>query len=116
MWHLKLHTLLDVRQYNAEQSGTTPPPPPPPSGGSAALDASQSTVGPFGCQGTLLTQIQLAISQNTQIPFFRTALPPLVSQSSSQVQNSVLALVKLWEIVIAWLSNLSRSLYSLYTW
>jgi len=32
------------------------------------------------------------------------------------VQYAVLAVVILWEIVIAGLSNLSRSLYSLYTW
>ena len=35
--------------------------------GSAGPGASQGTVGPLGCQGTLLAHIKLAVSQNPQI-------------------------------------------------
>ena len=32
----------------------------------------------FGCQGTLLAHIQLAVSQSPQIPFCKAALQPLI--------------------------------------
>lgn len=49
--------------------------------GSAEPDASQGMVGPFGCHGTMLTNIQLPINQNLQIPFCGAALRPLTPQS-----------------------------------
>ncbi|KAK4810542.1 hypothetical protein QYF61_004505, partial [Mycteria americana] len=39
------------------------------------------TVGPFGCQGTLLTHIELTINQTPQILFCRAILQPLVPPS-----------------------------------
>lgn len=50
-------------------------------GSSAGPDASQGTLGPSGCQGSLLAHVQLAFSQKPQIPFCRTALQPLVLRS-----------------------------------
>jgi len=49
--------------------------------GSAGPDAPQGTLGPSGCQGSLLAHVQLAFSQKPQIPFCRTALQPLVLRS-----------------------------------
>lgn len=40
--------------------------------------ASQDTFDPFGCQGALLAQIELAIKQNPKMPFHQTALQPLL--------------------------------------
>jgi len=66
------------------------------------LDAPQDTVGPSGCQDTLLTCAQLAINPSPQIAFRGTALQPLIPQFARitgitllQVQNPALALVKL---------------------
>lgn len=66
-------------------------------------DMLEDTVGPFGCQGTLLTHIQPAVNQNPQIPFHGTSLHPLIPQSvhlsrvaPSQVQYPTLT--KLHEI------------------
>lgn len=61
---------------------------------------SQSMAGLPGYLSTLLTRVQLAVDQETQIPFSRAALRHLISQSvyrvaSSQVQYPALALVKL---------------------
>ncbi|KAK4806787.1 hypothetical protein QYF61_005583 [Mycteria americana] len=88
----------------------------------AVLDAPQDTVGPFGCQGTLLTHIQLAINLDPQISFRGAALQPLVLQfvciiriTSSQAIPSqcriwhLLLLNFIW-LVITQLSSLSRSL------
>ena len=41
--------------------------------GGARPDAPQSVVGHFGSQGTLPSQTQLAVNQNTQIPFCKAA-------------------------------------------
>ena len=67
----------------------------------AVLDASQDTAGPSGCQGTLLTHIQLAINTNPQMSFQEAVVQPLIPQSvhitriaPSQVENLALALVK----------------------
>ena len=73
---------------SAEQNSTGP-------------DAPHGTVGPFGCQGTLMTPVQIAINQNTQIPFQGAALQSLlhkfvhtarVALSQGGVQNTALAL------------------------
>jgi len=73
--------------------------PGPPSYG--VLDAPQDTVGSSGCQGTLLTHIQLAIDPTPHISFCGAVLQPLISQfvcitsiTLSQVQNMALALVQ----------------------
>lgn len=67
----------------------------------AGPDAPQGTVGPFGCQGTLLTPVQIAINQNTQIPFQGAALQSLlhkfvriarVALTQGGVQNPALLL------------------------
>ena len=62
-------------------------------------------VGPIGCQGTRLTQIQLDIIQNLLISFCGTALKSLIPKyphisqvSPFQVQNQALALVQLHAI------------------
>lgn len=59
-------------------------------------------VGPLGCQGTLLTQIKLAVSQSPWVPLCRAALQPLIPLSVhrarvalSQVLNPEFALVEL---------------------
>lgn len=64
--------------------------------------APQDTVDPFGCQGMLLTHIQVDINQNSKITFRGAALQPPIPQpigtatgAPSQVQRSALALVKL---------------------
>jgi len=44
--------------------------------------APRGTVGPSGCQDTLLAQIKVAISQNPQSPLCKAALQPLVTQSA----------------------------------
>lgn len=55
----------------------------------------------FGCQGTLLTHLQLPIKPNSQMSFCRAALQPLIPQfvhitrtTSFQIQNPPFALVK----------------------
>ena len=67
----------------------------------AVLRAPQDTVGPLGCQGTLLTPLQLAIHPNPQISFRGAALQPLVPQfvritriTLSQLENPALDLDK----------------------
>ena len=62
-------------------------------------------VDPMSCQGTLLTHIQLAVNQNSQIPFCGIALQFLIPQSvhttraaPSYVQNSAHGLVELYGI------------------
>lgn len=63
--------------------------------------AMLNMTGPLGYQGILLTQIQLTVSHNMQIPLGRTALqPPFPSLcrfivSLSQVMNPALAFVEL---------------------
>ena len=66
------------------------------------LDAHQNTVGPSGCQGTLLSHIQLVVNLKPQIPFCRVDIGLLVPQSlciarvaSSQVWNLAIVLVEL---------------------
>lgn len=46
----------------------------------AMLDALQDTVVSFGCQGTLLTRIKLAVNPKSQISFHRAAFqaPPIL--------------------------------------
>lgn len=39
--------------------------------------AAQDMVGHLGCQGTLQADTQLAVDQNTQIPFYGATLQPL---------------------------------------
>ncbi|XP_050565909.1 uncharacterized protein LOC126913259 [Cygnus atratus] len=99
LWCPELHTVLEVRpqQRRVEQDHHFPRPT-----NNAVLDASQDTVGPPGCQGTLLAHIQLAVNHNPQIPLCRAALQRLVAQSvciarvaPSQVQDPALAFVKL---------------------
>jgi len=51
-----------MRVYSAEQKGQSLLSP----GGSSGLDALQGRLGPFGCQGTLLTQFQLASTRTLQ--------------------------------------------------
>jgi len=73
----KLHTVLEVglHQCSAERDHHLP--------SYAVLDALQDTVGPFGCQGTLLTCTQLAINSTApksqgvhfQIPIGARILP-----------------------------------------
>lgn len=56
--------------------------------GSARPDAPQGVVGCFGSQDTLLSQTQLAVNQNTQIPFCKAAFQSTYSQVVlSQVQS-----------------------------
>lgn len=75
---IKLHAVLEVRPHSTEQRGKPLHWP----GGSAGPAAPQGTVGPLGFQKTLLAHIQLAVSQNLQIPFCGAALQPLVPQST----------------------------------
>ncbi|KAK4806181.1 hypothetical protein QYF61_001104 [Mycteria americana] len=112
--HPKLHTVLEVglHQCSVEWDNHLPRP-----ASYAVLDAPQDTVGPFGCQGTRLTHIQLAINPNPQVSFRGAALQPLVPQfvcipriTPSQVQNLALALVKFHTVGDCQLSSLSRSL------
>ena len=79
LWCPKQHTVLKVRpqQRRADQDNPFPRP-----AGSAVPDAPQDMVGPPGCQGTLLTHIQLAVDQNPQIPFLSAAFQPLTRQSN----------------------------------
>ena len=67
----------------------------PSSGGSAGSDAPHGTVGPLALQSTLLAQIQLAISQNSQISFYGAVLHLSVHIARAVlVQNLALALIK----------------------
>lgn len=85
----------------------------------------QDTPGPPGYQDTLMAQAQLAIDRDPQVPFHSAALQLLISQSRhttrvawSYVHNLALAHVELQVelfLVIAHLSNLSRSLQDLST-
>lgn len=66
------------------------------------LEAPQDRVGLPGCLGPLLTHVQLAVNQDSQIPFNGIARQLQISQSAyivrvgpSQVQNLVLAVAKL---------------------
>lgn len=68
----------------------------------AVFEAPQNTVGPPGCQGTVLIH---SINQNPQVSFCRDAPQPLIPQSVyisritlSQVQNLVLVLVKVHSV------------------
>lgn len=65
------------------------------------FDAPQDMFCPFGCQGSLLTPIELTVNQHPQIPFYRAVLQLLLSQfilvpgiSPFQVQNLALGLLK----------------------
>ena len=67
----------------------------------AVLDAPQDTDDHFGCQGALLTHIQLAINPNPHISFRRAALKALIPQFVHitriipfQLQNLALACIK----------------------
>lgn len=66
----------------------------------AVLDAPQDTSVSYGCQGTLLTHIQLATYLNNQMSFFGASLQSLIHQlqitriTLSQVEDLALALVK----------------------
>jgi len=99
LWCPELHTVLEVRphQRRVERDNHFPRPT-----SDAVLDASQDTVGPPGCQGTLLAHIQLAVNHNPQIPLCGAAFQRLITQSvriarvaPSQVQDPAFALVKL---------------------
>lgn len=70
----KLNKTLEVRPHRTEQSRTVPSV----TWSSTGHAASQDTFGPFGCQGKLLAQTELAINQNPKMPFHRTALQPLL--------------------------------------
>jgi len=59
----------EATQHRPRQDNPTPH-----LAGSAGSEAPQDTVGPTGCQGTMLTQIQLSISQNTRILFHEATL------------------------------------------
>lgn len=64
---------MSLHQHRLEQNNRPPLP-----DRNAVLDVPQDTVGPFGCQGTLLTHIHLLFNQN---PFHRAAFQPLTPQS-----------------------------------
>lgn len=93
------HTVHSVQgeaaQCRAEQDKASPPP-----AGSAGPDELQGIVGLLSCQRALLTHVQLALKQNTQIPFCWaiTASRPqsvcLARLTQSQVQNLAIALAK----------------------
>ena len=70
----KLHTVMEVRphQCSVEWDDHLPRLP-----SYAVLDAPQDMSGPFGCQGILLTHVQLATSPKPQISFCRAALQRL---------------------------------------
>ena len=70
--------------------------------GSAGLDAPHGTVGPLGCQGTLLAQIQLSISQSPLITFRGATLQPFVPQSVHR-SRVVLSQVQLLLLNFIWL-------------
>jgi len=71
----------------------------PSPGDSAGPDAAPGTVGPSGCRGTLLSQMQLAANQNHQIPSHRPAVQPVpqpvrrARAAPSHMQNLALALL-----------------------
>ena len=58
---------------------------------------------PFGCQSTLLAQIQLAISQNPQIHFNRVLLLPLIPQ-----------FVGISRVALSWVLNFAPAHVKLY--
>ena len=95
----------EAAQHSTAQRGQPLLPP----GGSAGPEAPQCLVGP---QGTLLTHIQFAFSQNPQMPFHRAVLQPsspYPGSALSHVQDPALAL-NLMQLVITPPSILSRSL------
>lgn len=61
--------MLEVRLHCAEQCGITHSSP----SVSAGPDVLQDTIGPLDSQGTLLSQIQLAVNQSYQISFHGAA-------------------------------------------
>jgi len=75
--HAKLHTVLEV---GLDLCGVEWDNHLPRLASYAGLDAPQDTVGPFGCQGTLLAPTQIAINSNPQISFHRATLPRFASQ------------------------------------
>jgi len=96
--HPKLHSALEVvpHQCSALWDNHFPQP-----SSYALLDAPQGMIGPYGCQGTLLTLIPFAINPKPQISFCGAALQSLVPQfvcitriTLSQVENPALVPVK----------------------
>ncbi|NXX18361.1 TNPO1 protein, partial [Podargus strigoides] len=75
--HPKLHTVLELglQQCSVEGDNRLPR-----QASYAVLDVRQDMISPFGCQGTLLTHIQLAINPNPQISFRGAIFQPLVPQ------------------------------------
>lgn len=83
---------------------------------SAGSGAPQGTVGPLGCQGALLVQVQLAVSQNTYTSYLWVSLQSPTPQSvhisragQSQDENLAFAFIKIYEMVIPQPSDLSSS-------
>lgn len=72
--------MFEVRteQHKAEWDNPFPSPT-----GSAGLISPQGTVSPFGCQGTLLSQIHLATNQSLKASFCGAPLKSLVPKSSN---------------------------------
>lgn len=108
--HPKLHIVFNVgpQQYSVEWGNHLPQ-----RATYAVFDVPQDMVGPFGCQATLLTHIQLVIKPDSQISFHKAAPQPHTPQFvhitgviSSQVENPALAVVKFVWLVMAQLSSL----------
>lgn len=87
--------LVMPHQCRVEQDNHFPQPP------YAVPDAPHDMAGLLGCQCTLFSHISFTTNQNSQIPFCRAALQPLIPQSVqtsrlnlSQVQDPAPAFVK----------------------
>ena len=105
LWYPRLHTALEVRLHWHWAEWDNPSP----CMVNAGPGAPQGTICSLGCQGTLLTHVQLIVNQNLQITFHRAPLQPLITQSlhisrtvTFQVQNPALAHVKLHPSHLSW--------------
>ena len=72
-----LDTVLQVRPHQSRVEGHNHLPSP---AGHASLDAAQDMVGFLGCKGTLLSHVQLAIHQYSQVIFCRPMFNPYILQ------------------------------------
>lgn len=96
-WYHGIQTAHSVLTEDAQCRTEWNNPFPSPSGCSGP-DAPQDVAGSFGCQGKLLTRIQLGLNHSLQVPFSRAALQPLNPHSVhlsgvalSQVHNLAFA-------------------------
>ncbi|KAK4832110.1 hypothetical protein QYF61_020737 [Mycteria americana] len=94
----KLNTVFEVRPHQCRVQGHDHFPTP---AGHAIFDTSQDAIGFLGRLGTLLTHIQAAVNQHSQVLFCRAAFQPLFPKpvalhgvAVTQVQDPALSLVE----------------------